>query len=333
LFAWIKLRDAPSSVGWTLTLGTTLGLGLLAKYAMVYSLFGLIVMSLVTRDRHVRRAIFLAILLGLTLASPNLIWNAKQGFVTFSHTADNAGWKGVAWNWSGAGEFLVIQIVAFGPIFAAALIPAIRQAVRRGNWLPVLLTVGIFTGVTLQALIRKANGNWAAPAFVAASVLAVPWCLLHWPRLAKLGLALNLICAALVPAATMAPETVQFRGESVFTRITAPVALGDHITEAAMKSGVRAIVSDDRMMLATLTWRLRESDLSVYALPPDGLPANHYEMELQAPDDIGPVLLAVRRMPENCMRVTRPVAQPGLHHERRNLAAIELGIADRSCWE
>ena len=332
LLAYVKLRDAPRSLGWTLGLGVAIGLGLLAKYAMIYFLAGLALALVMNRDPALRRAVIIACLLGLLLSAPNLVWNATQGFVTFSHTAENAGWEGMVWNWSGAAEFLGTQIVALNPVFAVALVPAVLIGIRQGMGLLVLLSVGIFAAVALQALIRMANGNWAAPAFVAATILAVPWCMQHWPRAAKVGLALNLLLAVLIPALTLAPDTIQLRGKSVFTRIMAPVEFGAEVIAAAENEKVAAIVSDDRMLLATLAWQLRQSDLSVYSVPPDGPPRSHYEMTMAVTGNVAPAFLALHEMPENCPVDMRQLPDPSRWEKQRNLAAIRLAVTQDACW-
>ncbi|MGC1178704.1 MAG: glycosyltransferase family 39 protein [Methyloceanibacter sp.] len=56
-----------------------------------------------------------ALAIAFALIAPNLVWNAEHSFATFSHTAENAGWK-EAIHLGAALEFLGSQFAVFGPI-------------------------------------------------------------------------------------------------------------------------------------------------------------------------------------------------------------------------
>ncbi|WBU54794.1 glycosyltransferase family 39 protein [Paracoccus sp. SCSIO 75233] len=331
LWAVIRLRQQPQNMAWGIVLGVALGLGLLAKYAMLYFVIALIPLALLGGEREVRRGVAVALMLALVIASPNLIWNMRAGFVTVGHTAENAGWAGIEWNWSGVAEFLAVQIVAFGPVFAAGYVPAIRAALRRGERFIVALSAAILAVVTLQALIRDANGNWAAPAFVAAAVVTVPWCLARWPRVTRAGMLVNLIFCLVLPATTLWPDQMRLGGQPVYARIEAVTAFNAQLTEAARTAGAGAIVSDDRMTLATLSWRLRDDDIGVYALPPDGPPRNHYEMIRPAPDEMGAVVLVTKSLPEECasQATPLPIRDAATQEDMRSVPDYLL---PGSCW-
>ena len=95
LFCLVKLLETRAWT-WSVLLGLALGFGLLAKYAMVYFLLGLVVyMALMPRARWllVSPRGLLALAIGLALLAPNVLWNWQNGFATFSHTAANANWR------------------------------------------------------------------------------------------------------------------------------------------------------------------------------------------------------------------------------------------------
>jgi 4-amino-4-deoxy-L-arabinose transferase-like glycosyltransferase len=103
---------------YALLLGASLGLGLLAKYAAIY--FLLCVAIDAWSNKRAREALrggraIVALAIAFALIAPNLVWNAEHSFVTFSHTAENAGWK-EAIHLGAALEFLGSQFAVFGPI-------------------------------------------------------------------------------------------------------------------------------------------------------------------------------------------------------------------------
>lgn len=332
LWALIRLRQGAVSARWTVLLGAALGLGLLAKYAMLYVLIVVALQAIATQDRRLRNACLAALLLGLLIASPNLIWNIRAGFVTLGHTAQNAGWDGMAWNWPGLAEFLAIQFIAFGPVFATSYLPSLRHALRRHAWPLVALSIGIFITVGLQALIRGANGNWAAPAFIAATISTVPWCLSHWRRATLAGLMVNAAFCVILPATTLWPDRIHIGKSSVYARIEETTRLNRLVEDAARQESVAAIVSDDRMSLATLTWRLRNEEMGVYALPPQGIAQNHYEMTRPARSGLDHVLLIVSELPSGCdsarsVKVTALASLSGSRSSQR------IYVANGDCWE
>ena len=100
LLAYVRLLKGG---GWhsAITLGIAFGLGLLAKYAMAYFALSVAVAALVDADarRLLRsRKLWAAAIVGLLVAAPNLIWNARNGFLTFAHTGDNISGGGMVFD-------------------------------------------------------------------------------------------------------------------------------------------------------------------------------------------------------------------------------------------
>lgn len=184
LWAFWRLRDGTG--GWisALALGAAIGCGFLSKYAMLYFLIGIALTLLV--DADTRRAMFswkgLAVLgVAATIFAPHLAWNAANDFKTVSHTVDNANLGGDLIHPEHALTFLVDQLGVFGPISFLALVFGLfvmrtedKGIMGRDRWLlcfilPVLL---IILG---QAILSRANANWAATAYPGASVLVAAW--------------------------------------------------------------------------------------------------------------------------------------------------------------
>ena len=161
--------------------GLSLGLGFLAKYAMIYFCIGIVLIILF--DPHSRRALLsrngiLATLITATIIAPHFIWNAANDFKTISHTVDNANLGGSLFHPENALTFLADQMGVFGPVSFLALIGSLILLRNSGadferardRWLMcfILPVLGI---ILVQAVISRAHANWAAAAYPAASIL------------------------------------------------------------------------------------------------------------------------------------------------------------------
>ncbi|MGE0022809.1 MAG: glycosyltransferase family 39 protein, partial [Hyphomicrobium sp.] len=211
VLAFARLMTAPSWQAAAL-LALALGAGLNAKYAMAYFVLCAALYFAVAPERRTRLRephLWLALLGGVALIAPNLIWNATNGFVTFAHTADNARWQGIPFHPGKAAEFVMSQFGVFGPILFGALLVILWRAASRpwelaaADKLLLAFSLPILAIVTAQAFISRAHANWAAPAYVAAVVLVVAAMMRDrawgWMRA---GFLINAALALLIAAAT-----------------------------------------------------------------------------------------------------------------------------------
>jgi 4-amino-4-deoxy-L-arabinose transferase-like glycosyltransferase len=175
-----------TSPGRAALLAACLGAAALAKYAAIYALIG-IALHLLT-DREARRAWTVPAAAAasgafLLVLAPNLVWNATHRFATLSHTVDNANLGGSLFHPLAMGEFLLSQFGVFGPVAFGVLVAGLIILRVRGLgpadrmllcWIAPPLII-----VTIQALLSRANANWAAAAYPAAAVLVAAW-LVRW---------------------------------------------------------------------------------------------------------------------------------------------------------
>jgi 4-amino-4-deoxy-L-arabinose transferase-like glycosyltransferase len=110
LFAYVRLLPAPDW-RWAAVLGMAIGLGLLAKYAMIYFVLCAACAALLDRDARalmLRPQTWLAMGIAAILVAPNVYWNFAHDFVTVRHTGDNIAGDGLnirrsSSSWSGHG--------------------------------------------------------------------------------------------------------------------------------------------------------------------------------------------------------------------------------------
>src|SRR4051812_8437209 len=174
LLAYVKLVNEGDQ-RWTIVLGIALGLGLMAKYAMIYFLVGAAVAAWLDEDarRFLRTpAPWLALLIALVIVTPNLVWNLQHSFATFKHTGDNIQGSGIEFDPRKGLEFFASQFAVFGPVVFTVLlaimfhIPGYEPS--RTDQLMLAFAVPPLVLVTGLGFVTRALANWAAPAFVSA---------------------------------------------------------------------------------------------------------------------------------------------------------------------
>ena len=181
LLAYINLLRRPDW-RWAIVLGVSFGLGMLAKYAMVYFVLCAAAACIVDRDARAvakRPQTWIALFIGVLLLLPNFYWNAANDFLTFRHTGDNIAGDGFRLQISGAIEFIAGQFAIAGPmvfaVFLLILVRCLGSSVLPQDRLMLAFAIPPLAIVTALSLVRGANANWAAPVVVSMTVLAVAW--------------------------------------------------------------------------------------------------------------------------------------------------------------
>lgn len=195
LNGWVNLRhtDTGNPKAWifAVQMGLAIGIGTLAKYAMLFFV-GALILSVIfdprTRKAVISKKGLLMVVLAALILSPNIAWNLQNDFATLSHTASNANMSdGPSFYPTELFTFLGDQLGVFGPVsFVLAVLAAI--AALRGRLSPPALGLSFFMLVPLiiisaQALASRANANWAVTAYIAGSVLTAHYCVHFWPKL------------------------------------------------------------------------------------------------------------------------------------------------------
>lgn len=174
LFAAWRLMTTRAMV-WAVVMGVFLGLGVLAKYAMLYFILCTAVAAWwlePMREALAKGRGWVAALIAALIVAPNVYWNFQNGFATARHTASNADLHlDDMFHFDELFEFIGGQGGVLGPVVFFALLWIIWRAIRRGvnmavedkfffaYVLPPLLFVSVI------AFISRANANWGAVAY------------------------------------------------------------------------------------------------------------------------------------------------------------------------
>ena len=287
VWRWSETR----SIRWALLAGLAIGLGTLAKYAMLY--FPACLALAAALVPGVRRVAFSrqgvgAIATASAIVAPNLAWNASHRFETIAHTAANADWRGDLFNIDQLAAFLGDQFAIAG-LFAVGLVWLIVEIVQRkqpfdarARFLIAFVAPPLIV-IIVQALISRAHGNWAATAYPAAMVLVAGrfagGAFLKWSQRTHAALfAVFLFLCAFPSLAFQAP--VIGRGiENGFKRMTAWKETAAQVAARARDGAFDTVLVDHRHAYFELVYEWRDRT----DLPPVRMwvlrdtPGNHAE--------------------------------------------------------
>ena len=264
LYAFIRARE-PDGGYWWVVAGAAAGLGLLAKYAMVYwliSAFGFVLLMPAER-RHLRPLLAAAALAGV-IWLPNLWWNWDNGFVSLLHLRDNAELSGRLLHPLALLGFLGSQFGVVGPLFFAALIAIVARpriiAEPRARLLAAFTLPALAMMLTLS-LLSRAEPNWAAPAYVSGIVLVVASTLSRgWRRFVRWSIAVNLAATVVLfgSADALAAAGIVLPAKyDPLHRLRGWRELGDRVAALLAANPGLTLMADDRELLAALIYYVR----------------------------------------------------------------------------
>ena len=144
-----------------LSLGLLLGLAGLSKYTAVFLALACALCLLSAHGMRLLRlpALWCAVALAFLLVSPVAIWNARNEWVSFAYQAQHGA--GSAWRWQEVARFVMVQLLAYGPLLLWGAWAHNRVGVMR-----------LFFVLPFAVLAWLSGGgsslpHWTAPSWVA----------------------------------------------------------------------------------------------------------------------------------------------------------------------
>jgi hypothetical protein len=229
---------------------------------------------------------------------PNVIWNAQHGFVTLTHTGHNIQGDGAAFSAVKGLEFFASQFGVFGPVtFSVLLIVLVRvmkPEITRADRLMLCFAVPTLLLVTATAFVTRANGNWAAPAFISANVLVAAVLVRQgaW-RWIAVSIAIGVIAqiGLLIGDANARRVSLPLLSKpDVYSRTMGWRSLGEEIDKLARPAGVRTVAAEQRDVVASLLYYQRDNGRVVLSWPTSLVPNHHFDLTRRltaaAPDPV-----------------------------------------------
>ncbi len=309
LYAFREERSWP----WAFALGAAIGLGLMSKYAMLYFLIGMgivVVLDARTREALSGARAIVAMILAALIFLPNIWWNATHDFSTITHTAANANWGAELFNPEKLIEFIGGQFAIFGPLLFGSLVVLVFQLAQRWKtrdafdeklvWLAAFVVPALAVGL-VQAFISRANANWAASAYVAATPLVIAWLLTgRWRRLLPASFALHNLFGLILALFVIFPTIITWVGrENDFKRVRGWEEIGKFVERRA-NAGFEdqpytAVLTNDRLTYAELLYYAPDLEAPLTIWDGNGVPENHFELTAPLTEELSGQVLLVGR--------------------------------------
>ena len=304
LHGWACLRDKEwdNGGGWgrAVQLGLALGLGLLSKYAMAFMVPVLCLAILF--DAPSRKVLlgprgFAVAAIAFILLTPNLMWNAAHDFATISHTAENANLGRDIFNPEEVFQFWIDQFGVFGLVPFPMLIIALAVAFRGGfknpaKWVAALAALPLLA-ITVEALLSRANANWAVTAYIAAPILVALWATQTQRRLTclKWGLVAQTVLVLGVGGITLSEKSVDAAGlNNAVKRLRAWPETAEAVNARLAQGDYAYVAADNRLVFYDLNYYdVGETELAMWSL--NASPAHHANLTRALPDTDAPILI------------------------------------------
>ncbi len=271
----IKIKIEPDIKNF-IFLGIFLGLAFLSKYAAIYFIICFFIYVLVDKNfRNIFLKNYLGFVISLVCAililSPNIFWNLNNGWITLQHTSDNANLENKNINLYRGLEFVVIQILMLGPFLFLGSITKIRtiNAYNNSKFL-LAFSLPIFFIVFIEAVIVRANANWAAPALMTFFIF------LYVGLKNRVFERLNVLFNFVFCASFFLLISVSYPAK-IFDRVSGINLFAENVFSLGSEIGVKNFVISDRLLFASMNYQLREKNANFYMPYVDGSSiTNHF---------------------------------------------------------
>ena len=260
----VKIKSSPAFHRFVL-LGIMLGLAFLSKYAAVY--FFICLALYVVFDKDFRLMFFknrfnflISFMCTFLVILPNIIWNLNNGWVTLQHTSDNASLKNIDIDFFRGLVFLVSQVIMLGPLLFIINILNYREIyINEKLKFLLIFSVPIFFIVLIEAIIVRANANWAAPALVSFFLFLYLGVKKYNSILFKLNTFFNLTFCVVFYVLIYSNSPL-----SIFDRIVGLNKFATNTFKSGRVAKIENYVISDRLLFASFSYELRDSGVKFY---------------------------------------------------------------------
>jgi len=260
-----------------LLLGLFLGLTFLAKYAAIYFLTNLLLLLIIDRKtlnsfKNNPIGVLFFLLSFFLVLMPNIWWNLNNGWITLSHTSDNANLQNLNLNLNEPIKFLASQIIMVSPFLFISFIFFIKYfRLDFENKFLLTFSLPILLIVLAESFLVRANANWAAPALI--SVFIILFRLVNNKRspLLKINFVLNYFFAVFLFFSVLISLE-----NKVFDRINGVEEFSKDLSKIIKE---KDLVVSDRIVFSNISYQIRNKSNKVLMPYKAGAHiTNHFQM-------------------------------------------------------
>lgn len=269
--------------------GIAAGAGMLSKYSMSLFLLSVILLLLLSnkyRPQLKNPKFWLSACIAFLVWLPNIIWNFQHGMVSFLHTADLAQGTKHHFNFLSFAKFFLAQFAVFGPILFAAYIYYICNIKRlwqtEADRTLILFSLPVLLVILSVAIFSRAHANWAAPAYIAATILVVrqlvrdeKFTLINASIFTHIVLGLILMAYTLLlnyGAIGLSSQT------DIFKRVRGNKEVSEQLKHVYQEYPNAVFATDDRLSYAIFSYYTRNHHLKFEKWNPNKLVKDHFDM-------------------------------------------------------
>ena len=295
-----------------------LALGILSKYATLYLLISIFISVILLKDIRIlflNKKFLFSILGVMLLILPHIIWNINNGFVTFTHTAANANFKGLNFNLFQGIIFLISQALIFGFIpvyliikrsFLFVSLSTIQQFAFLNFIIPIIII--LFLSIT-----SRANANWAVIGYPFGCLFLASLIKTNIPIYKSLSLLNQFFFSSFLVFFLCYQITEKI---DPFYKLRHVKPLANILKYEITSRNNIAFISDDREDFAHMLYYLKDLDIKKAKWNGDSRIDDHYELTTDINDLRGKdVLLLTRTSPTQEM-IDRSVSYKKIRNMR-----------------
>ncbi len=182
LLFFIRSIKYDGFLNWLLA-GVFSGFGLLSKYNFIFFLISILLLFIFVpkyKKEFKNGYFYMAMVVAFLIFLPNLWWNYNNDFISFVHTKQISHIEGQLLHPNKFFEFFGAQFIIFGPIlfFYFWVIVFKREFLKDERYFLLFLFSIVMLGfIMILSFLSRSYANWAAPTYVAATILVVAYLL------------------------------------------------------------------------------------------------------------------------------------------------------------